>query len=67
MNEAEIKLKLQSNLDLMIKNTIRLRLLISEFISNDFLTFEEAEKVVSTKFAKSNNISRIILYINNNM
>lgn len=38
--------KLEKHMEFFVSTAIRIQLLISELVSNDFLTFEEADEVV---------------------
>lgn len=53
MESSKIKEILENNFEFFVANTLRIQLIISELVSNDFLTFEEADEVVNHKLAIS--------------
>jgi len=45
-SEVELKQKLRENMDFLKRNTLRLKLLVSELVSCDLLTFDQADRIL---------------------
>lgn len=46
-SEIDLKQKLRDNMEFLKKNTLRLKMLVSELVSCDLLTFDQADDIVS--------------------
>lgn len=46
-NQVDLKQKIRENMEFLKKNTLRLKMLVSELVSCDLLTFDQADAIVS--------------------
>lgn len=48
-NQVDLKQKITTNMEFLKKNTLRLKMLVSELVSCDLLTFDQADAIVSVE------------------
>lgn len=50
-SEVDLKQRISENMEYLKRNTLRVNMLVSELVSCDLLTFDQADEIVSTTFS----------------